>query len=249
MKISIKTNKNRAFTLAEVMLTMVIMCTVAVIAIPVVVANRPSNEKVLLKKAYNTTEQVISELASNERFYPSDITLKDIDNTNFKNNMAPSVFLNNSYPSNDAIMEYTIQESFAGADTSKGCNCYELDDDKPLPKLSVLFCCSLKTVNKKGGTVCTVNNAKKATCNFETTDGIAWHTEDVTSTQKDLTKPVFTITTDVDNKWGGRHLEITSSGYKKTRFVFEVYYDGKIEVDNDAKNILADAMSNKRLNY
>ena len=244
-----KTNKYKAFTLAEVMLTMVIMCAVAVIAIPVVVANRPSNEKVLLKKAYNTTEQVISELASNERFYPSDITLKDIDSTNFKNNTAPSVFLNNSYPPNDAILEYTIQESFAGAERAERCNCYELDKDNPLPKLSVLFCCSLKTVNKKGGTVCTLNNANKATCDFETTDGIAWHTEDVTLIQTDLTKPVFTITTDVDNKWGGRHLAITSAGYKKTRFVFEVYYDGKIEVDSDAKNILADAMSNKRLDY
>ncbi len=240
-----KFNFKRGFTLAEVMLTMVLMCVVATIVVPVVVASRPSTEKVLLKKAYNTTEQVISELAGNERFYPSDVTLKDINNTQFKNNVSPSGFLNNSYPPNDANLEYTIQESFVGAnDSATGCNCYDLNQNK----LSVLFCCSLKTVNKKGGTLCkTASN--KTTCDFETTDGIAWHTEDITPTATDLTKPVFTITVDVDNRWGGRHLAITSSGYKKTRFIFEVYYDGKIKVDNDAKNVLADALSNKRLNY
>lgn len=244
MEKALKTKRHRGFTLSEVMLTTVIMCVVAVIAMPVIVANRPSNEKVLLKKAYNTTEQVVSELASNERFYPSDITLNMVDSTNFKDNVAPSVFLNNSYPPNNETLEYTIQESFAGTNTAKGCNCYDLNQNK----FSVLFCCSLKTINKDGGTVCTTTNSK-TTCEFETTDGIVWHTEDLTATQKDLTKPVFTITVDVDNKWGGRNLKITDAGYKKTRFVFEVYYDGKIEVDADAKNVLADAMSNKKLDY
>jgi len=239
-----KTNHKKAFTLAEVMLTIVLMCIIAAIAAPVIVASRPSTEKVLLKKAYNTTEQVISELSGNERFYPSEITLKDINPTEFKNNTSSSGFLNNSYPPNDTILEYTIQESFAGANTAKGCNCYDLDQNK----LSVLFCCSLKTVNKEGQKTCSTSS-NKTTCNFETTDGISWHTEDITPTATDLTKPVFTITVDVDNKWGGNHKLITTSGYKKTRFVFEVYYDGKITVDSDAQNILADAISNKRLNY
>jgi len=239
----LKSNSKNGFTLSEVMLTLVIMCVVAVISAPIIIASRPSTEKVLLKKAYNTTEQVISELSGNERFYPSDVTLKDINGTAFKNNNSPSGFLNNSYPPNDATLEYTIQESFVNANAT-GCNCYDLGQNK----LSVLFCCSLNTVNKKGKQVCTTAS-NKTTCEFETVDGIAWHTEDITPTSTDLTKPVFTITVDVDNKWGGRHLAITSSGYKKTRFIFEVYYDGKIKVDEDAKNILADAISNKRLNY
>ena len=57
------------------------------------------------------------------------------------------------------------------------------------------------------------------------------------------------ITVDVDNRWGGRHKGITDAGYKKTRFIFEVYYDGKIKVDSTAQDILADSLSNKRLNY
>ena len=241
-------NKFKGFTLAEVMLTLVIMCVVAVVAVPVITANRPSNEKVLLKKAYNTTEQVISELVSNERFYPSDITLKDVDSTNFPNNTAPSGFINYKYPPNDATLEYTIQESFANANKAKGCNCYDMN----LPKLTVLFCCSLKTVNKTGNTMCSKKSDNTTECDFETTDGIAWHTKDATTVSniyKNLSNSIFTITTDVDNKWGGRHLAITSSGYKKTRFVFNVYYDGKIQVDSDAQNILADSISNKKLNY
>lgn len=239
----IKSKNRRGFTLSEAMIAMMVMCTIAIVSAPVIIASRPSTEKVLLKKAYNTTEQVISELAGNERFYPSDISLKDINSTKFQNNNSPSVFLNNSYPPNDAVLEYTIQESFVGND-KQACACY----DRAQNKFSVLFCCSLNIVNKHGSTVCTTKS-KKTTCDFETVDGIAWHTVDVTPTSTDLTKPVFTITVDVDNKWGGRHLNITSSGYKKTRFVFEVYYDGKIKVDSDAQNILADAISNKRLNY
>ena len=236
--------KKKAFTLAEVMLTVVILSVIAIVVMPIITASRPSNEKVLLKKAYNATEQVVAELSGNERFYPSDITLKDVNSTSFANNTSPSGFLNYRYPANDSMLEYTIQESFAGTATSKGCNCYDTTHNK----LSMLFCCSLKTVNKRGGTVCTTSS-NKTTCDFETTDGITWHTVDVSQTSTDLTKPVFTITVDVDNRWGGRHKEITDAGYKKTRFIFEVYYDGKLKVDSTAQDILADSLSNKRLNY
>lgn len=231
------------FTLAEVMLTIILLSSISAIAIPVIAASRPSTEKVLLKKAYNTTENVIGELAGNGRFYPQEVTLQDINSSKYPNNNSPSGFLNNSYPPNDANLEMSIQ-NISEANKVKGCNCYDVNQNK----LSVLFCCSLKTVNKKGNTICTTAS-NKTTCNFETIDGITWHTEDFTRTETDLTKPVFTITVDVDNRWGGRHKTITDSGYKKTRFVFMVYYDGKISADADAQNILADAMSNKRLNY
>lgn len=240
----INNNKKRAFTLAEVMLTVVILSVIAIVVMPVITASRPSNEKVLLKKAYNTTEQVISELAGNDRFYPSDITLKDVNPTTFANNNSPSGFLNYRYPANDSMLEYTIQESFAGSGTAKGCNCYSTNHNK----LSMLFCCSLKTVNKQGGTVCTTTS-NSTTCDFDTTDGITWHTVDVSQTSTNLERPIFTITVDVDNRWGGRHKGITAAGYKKTRFIFEVYYDGKLKVDSSAQDILADSLSNKRLNY
>lgn len=243
--LNFKRNK-KGFTLAEVMLTTIIMCTIAIVVMPVITASRPSNEKVLLKKAYNTTEQVIAELSGNERFYPASIALKDVypNDSNLKYNTSSSGFLNYLYPPNDENLEYTIQDSFAGSNTSKGCNCY----DSAQSKLSVLFCCSLKTVNKAGGTLCKTED-NQTICDFETTDDITWHTVDISQKSKDLDKPIFTITVDVDNRWGGRHKQITEAGYKKTRFVFEVYYDGKIVVDPDAQNILADAYSNKRFNY
>ncbi len=249
MNNNLKSKTKRGFTLAEVMLTLVILCTVAIISAPVIIASRPSTEKVLLKKAYNTTEQVISELAGNERFYPSDISLKDINSTEFKNNNSPSGFLNTLYPPNDSMLEYTIQESFAGAhNDTQMCNCYSSTQNK----LSVLFCCSLNTITKPKDTVCSTTSGK-TTCNFETVDGIAWKTEDITATEiksTDLTNSIFTITVDVDNKWGGRRHTVTTSGSnKKTQFKFYVYYDGKISVDSDARNILADAIGNKRLNY
>ena len=236
--------KKKGFTLAEVMLTVVILSVIAIVVMPVITASRPSNEKVLLKKAYNTTEQVIAELAGNDRCYPTDITLKDVNPTTFANNTSPSGFLNYRYPANDSMLEYTILESFAGEGTSKGCNCYNTNHNK----LSMLFCCSLKTTPKGSNTTCTTTS-NETTCDFDTTDGITWHTVDVSQTSTDLTKPIFTITVDVDNRWGGRHKGITDAGYKKTRFIFEVYYDGKIKVDSTAQDILADSLSNKRLNY
>lgn len=238
-----KFTKHTGFTLAEVMLTVVILSTIAIIVLPVITASRPSTEKVLLKKAYNTTEQVIAELAGNERFYPSDITLKDVNATQFAHNTSPSGFLNYQYPANNQMLEYTIQESFSGINNSKVCNCYSTAHNK----LSMLFCCSLNTVKNANTQMCSTSS-NKTTCDFETTDGIRWHTVDASQTSTDLTKSVFNITVDVDNKWGGRNKQITASGYKKTRFVFEIYYDGKIKVDSDAERILADALSNKRNN-
>jgi len=64
----------KGFTLAEVMVTLVIMGVLAAILVPAVMNVSPDSNKVLLKKAYSTTEKVVSELINDDSNYPVDQT-------------------------------------------------------------------------------------------------------------------------------------------------------------------------------
>lgn len=61
---------NKAFTLAEVMITMAILGILASILLPAVSRVRPNENKTLFKKAYYIAERMVSELVNDEDLYP-----------------------------------------------------------------------------------------------------------------------------------------------------------------------------------
>ncbi len=61
---------NKAFTLAEVMITMAILGILASILLPAVSKVRPNENKALFKKAYYVAERMVSELVNDETLYP-----------------------------------------------------------------------------------------------------------------------------------------------------------------------------------
>ena len=65
-----KNNNKRAFTLAEMLITMCIVGVLAVIVLPVLNNVFPNQEKMMFKKAYYLTEKVVSELVNDEDLYP-----------------------------------------------------------------------------------------------------------------------------------------------------------------------------------
>lgn len=74
-------NKNRAFTLAEVMVTMVILGILASILMPIVKDMYPDKNKVMFRKAYYVVERMVYELVNDEDLYPSSEGKSGLDNT------------------------------------------------------------------------------------------------------------------------------------------------------------------------
>ena len=62
--------KKFAFTLSELMMALAILGIVAAITLPRLNNSMPSHNKMMMKKAYYTIEDVVSELISDEKLYP-----------------------------------------------------------------------------------------------------------------------------------------------------------------------------------
>jgi len=60
------------FTLAEIMVTIVLTGVLAAILIPAITRLEPNKNKIMFKKAYATAETVISELLNDDGLYPID---------------------------------------------------------------------------------------------------------------------------------------------------------------------------------
>lgn len=60
----------KAFTLAEVMITMAILGVLASILLPAVSKMRPNENKTLFKKAYYVAERMVGELVNDDSLYP-----------------------------------------------------------------------------------------------------------------------------------------------------------------------------------
>lgn len=252
-----------AFTISEVMLTTVIIASIIAISIPVAIGTRPSTEKVMLKKAYNTAENIISDLVSNELFYPSDVLLFDLSNPNFTQK-TPSYFMNEETPAmSQAMLDLVLEMSSSNPTTHEICS--RLTPN--ISKLSALFMCSFRIVPERNGcyddggvekhftTGCVVDG--DTTCRFATPDGILWITKDSVRTTDVTTVPIFIITVYVGGKRGDCYRSMHSTinddnpqGKQRTdKFDFMVYYNGRIFPDTNAQDVLTKPYSNKIQNY
>ena len=61
--------KNKAFTLAEVMITLTVIGIITAIIIPVAINSKPDENIMKFKKAHNTLYQTISELVNSDKYY------------------------------------------------------------------------------------------------------------------------------------------------------------------------------------
>ena len=66
---TMKKSKNRAFTLAEVMIVLTVIGILSAILIPVAWQSTPDKNVLKFKKGYNTLTSVIRELVSSDKYY------------------------------------------------------------------------------------------------------------------------------------------------------------------------------------
>lgn len=63
-------NNKRAFTLAEVLVSLALLGVLAAILIPVISRAKPNPNKVMFKKAYSTLENVVAKMINDDTIYP-----------------------------------------------------------------------------------------------------------------------------------------------------------------------------------
>ena len=78
--------KRQGFTLAEVLVVLVVLGVLASILIPTLLAQRPNQEMVMLKKAYYLTSRTVNELINDDEFYPyENLGFEDTDTAIYHN--------------------------------------------------------------------------------------------------------------------------------------------------------------------
>ena len=75
-------NKKRAFTLGEVLVTLMIVGVIAALIIPIIKNAQPDKQKLMFKKAYTNVERVVTELVNDDDLYPDVGDYMGLDNTN-----------------------------------------------------------------------------------------------------------------------------------------------------------------------
>lgn len=72
--------KKRAFTLAEVMITIGVIGVLAAILIPAIMNLQPDPNRIMFKKAYYITERVVNDIVNDISLYPDSDTTPDFIN-------------------------------------------------------------------------------------------------------------------------------------------------------------------------
>ena len=62
--------KFRGFTLTELMIALAVIGVLVAVVTPAIMKTRPNKNKMMVKKTYYTTEQIVSSLINDERLYP-----------------------------------------------------------------------------------------------------------------------------------------------------------------------------------
>lgn len=229
-------NAKKAFTLAEAVITLILLSIIAAHVIPAVSTNRPSSEKVLFKKAYSTIENTVSNLINDDNLYP--VSYQNLTCNNLTQECQRGFLETGLGDTSNPNMKATYYAYHDLVDNSK-CTTGA--------KLVRTFCASLNTTRA---------TCSDYSCNFTTTDGMQWI---VTQTQNEASytptcchsisgvSPMLTIMVDVN----GSGEPNTNTGVNiPDQYHINVYYNGKVEVNKtlSAKGLtfLKNPTNNKR---
>lgn len=243
----------KGFTLAETIITLLIIGVVAAITIPALIKSMPSNNKVMFKKAYNTLSQGVNNLINDDVNYPSTQT--------------------------GALWD-SGTSSYSGATVSLGFNFDNGANYGDIGKGYLKFCDLLSNQLNTVGTVNCDNPVGTGWGSFTTSDGVLWQiyegwSSSTTAPANDdfpLSNTDYAYQSkaliDVNGSKGPNCTLDTSNTYSKfnysanckdpDQFIIGIRYDGKLQVgcstlpicstitDQNAINILLNPTNNTK---
>lgn len=200
--------KISAFTLAETMISLVVLGIIMALVLPTIMSSMPNKNKMMVKKAYYTTENIISELINDNNLYP--------DN---------SIFCNTKYDESGAAIEgtgITNSECYFGFDDDRKVQ-FNGVDYSGASKFANLFREKLNYKTKDGD------------YKFTTNDGMVWDLTGTNTVWAKNTKPennIKTITVDVNGTEEPNCLQSACGNPNNfDRFRIDIRSDGKISVN------------------
>ena len=147
-----QTDPQSAFTLAEVMVTLVVLGILASILMPIVKNLYPDKQKVMFRKGYYIAERIVYEVVNDEELYPSKEGKIGLDNV-----MAVP-YLGQTFGDSDS----------SNSDAAKAKFCKLFSEKVNVSDYNAIACDSNHAVPQVTG------NTRNAP-SFTTTDGIAWY--------------------------------------------------------------------------
>lgn len=84
----------KGFTLAEMLITVGLIGTLAVILLPVLQDSRPNQEQLMFRKVFSITERIVSELVNDEELYHE---LQDEDRGHYLANLSNATYHGSTY--------------------------------------------------------------------------------------------------------------------------------------------------------
>lgn len=223
-----------AFTLAEILIVLVIIGILSVLML-VAIANNTDKNKGLFKKAYSTTERTVVELVNDETYYPF-----DHEKFGFKENTDVMIVGADYCTSTYKFIENVL---VTDCDTNR-------QETGILLKFCNLFANNINLVQKpRFDEEIIKNNVRDFRyCYFKSNDGVDWTIGRVSTRNAPVNG--FLVKVDVDGNDKGINTPEISGNVKvkadreapnRDRFYMFVRYDGKIQLpdeDDIAKNYL-----------
>lgn len=207
--------KMKAFTLAELLICLMVCATLAAIILPAIAYMRPDKKKVLFKKAYYVAERMVYELANDEDFYPTTGETVGLANLN------KATYMGHTYGSS------SNESKRKGKFCSLFARKVNTTDDLEYKDGVLTVCGSNKDYSNLG-------KGTYTTPTFTTTDGISWYMPytDFNKTNYDETDGAK-IYVDVNGSEGPNCINDRVTGCKPDIFIIHVMADGKMFVKGD----------------
>ena len=222
----------RAFTLAEIIITISIIGALAILTIAIANNSVPNKEMVMLKKAYFLTSRAVNELINDEDFYPE---TSDDNSQGFAHTMiGPQGTKTREEEAKYHGQTYSGNQKFCGLVATK----LNLTGDETINER-----CAKRISLDEGG-------------NFTTTDGVVWSMPSDPDGSFQKNNNTETIYIDVNGIDNGKNCgdSITDSGINACkepndahdRFAIKISSDGAITVPSEiAREYLRTQKTNK----
>ncbi len=223
--------KLKAFTLAEVMITLTIIGVISAIVVPVAFHSRPDENVMKFKKAHNTFYQVINTMVTSDKYYQDGDLGTKADGTRAGYTEADSTYFCNTFA--DLVSTISVNCSMAKTviNASHGFSSFVCLNDPPVQSWQIstadsklrLDSVCLQTANEVGPEIVTTDDVVYYQANPQATFGINW---DHHGCNRLFYHPTYTEVDGTQRYY--KIFCIDGIGNGEDPFGYGIRYDGKI---------------------